>query len=54
MQPTTCQACSQPIVVHDAVNYGSMESGYRLLCGRCFNEAAASQLGLQGFEHVVF
>ena len=31
-----------------------MESGYRLLCGRCFNEAAASQLGLQRFEHVVF
>lgn len=54
MQPTTCQACSQPIVAHDAVNYGSMESGYRLLCGRCFNEAAASKLGLQGFEHVAF
>jgi hypothetical protein len=36
------------------VNYGSMESGYRQLCGRCFNEAAASQLGLQGFEHVGF
>ena len=31
-----------------------MEGGYRQLCGRCFNEAAASRLGLQGFKHVVF
>ena len=39
---------------HDVVNYGSMEDGYQRLCGRCFNEAAASRLGLQGFEHVAF
>lgn len=54
MQPITCDACRQPTVGHDVVNYGSMEGGYRQLCGRCFNEAAASRLGLQGFEHVVF
>ena len=54
MQPITCDACRQPALSHDVVNYGSMEGGYRQLCGRCFNEAAASRLGLQGFEHVVF
>ena len=54
MQPITCDACRQPTPAHDVVNYGSTEGGYRQLCGRCFNEAAASRLGLQGFEHVVF
>jgi len=54
MQPITCDACRQPTLAHDVVNYGSMEGGYKLLCGRCFNEAAASRLGLQGFEHVSF
>ena len=42
MQPITCDACRQPTPAHDVVNYGSMEGGYRQLCGRCFNEAAAS------------
>ena len=54
MPPITCDNCRQPTVAHDVVNYGSMAGGYRQLCGRCFNEAAASQLGLQGFEHVGF
>ena len=54
MQRIPCDACHQPTLAHDVVNYGSMERGYRRLCGRCFNEAAASRLGLHGFEHVVF
>ncbi len=54
MQPIICDACRQPTVAHDVVNYGSMEGGYRQLCGRCFNEAAADRLGLQRFEHVDF
>ena len=54
MQPITCDACRQPTVAHDVVNYGSMEGGYRPLCGRCFNEAAARRLGVQGFEQVRF
>lgn len=54
MQQITCDACRQPTVAHEVVNYGSMEGGYRQLCGRCFNEAAASRLGLHGFEHVGF
>lgn len=54
MKPTPCESCHQPIVAHEGVSYGSMEGGYRLLCSRCFNETAAKQLGLQGFEHVAF
>ena len=54
MEPIICDACCQPTVAHDVVNYGSMGGGYRQLCGRCFNEAAASRLGLQEFEHVSF
>lgn len=54
MPPITCDACRQPAADHDVVNYRSMEAGYQRLCGRCFNEAAADRLGLQGFEHVAF
>jgi hypothetical protein len=54
MQPITCDVCRQLALSHDVVNYGSTVGGYQQLCGRCFNEAAASRLGLQGFEHVVF
>ena len=49
MQPITCDACRLPTLAHAVVNYGSMEGGYRQLCDRCFNEAAANRLGLQGF-----
>ena len=52
MQPITCEACRQPTPAHDVVNYGSMEGGYRQLCGRCFNEAAASSLGPVSYTHL--
>ena len=54
MQSITCDACFQPALVYDVVNYGSIEGGYRQLCGRCFNEVAALRFGLPGFEHVDF
>ena len=54
MQPITCDACRQPTLAHDVVNYGSMEDGYRRLCTRCFNQAAANRLGLQRFEDAAF
>lgn len=54
MQLITCDACHQPAPAHDIVNYGSLEGGYRQLCGRCFNETTALHLGLLGFEHVNF
>lgn len=54
MRTTLCAACRQPAPDHTIVSYGSMETGYRELCSRCFNEAIASRLGLVGFEHVEF
>ncbi len=54
MQQITCEACRQLTAAHDVVNYGSIKGGYRQLCGRCFNAAAASRLGLTDFEHIGF
>ena len=54
MSNITCGACHRSTPGHDVVTYGSIKSGYRRLCGRCFNEVAASRLGLQGFNHVDF
>lgn len=54
MQTTVCASCGQPAPDHTIVHYGSIETGYRKLCGRCLNEAVASRLGLLGFEHVDF
>lgn len=54
MQQITCEACHQLTVAHDVVNYGSMEGGYRRLCGQCFNAAVASRLGQTEFEHISF
>ncbi|HUG22952.1 DUF7686 domain-containing protein [Piscinibacter sp.] len=54
MHQITCDACSQATPTYDIVNYGSMGNGYKQLCGRCFNAAAASLAGLKNFEHVRF
>src|SRR5438876_2618273 len=54
MQQITCDACSQATPAYDIINCGSMDNGYRQLCGRCFNAAAASLAGLKNFEHVRF
>lgn len=53
MTSTRCHACGQPIAGYDSVRFGSMELGYRDLCGRCFNEEVARTRGLE-FEHVQF
>ena len=37
----------------ESVHYGSVESGYRDLCNRCFNEEVAS-IGGANFSHVEF
>ncbi|HSV48125.1 MAG TPA: hypothetical protein VLJ58_20210 [Ramlibacter sp.] len=39
---------------YDIVNYGSIDAGYRQLCGRCFNTDVARLAGLDEFEHVRF
>jgi hypothetical protein len=47
-----CEACGTAVPGYDVVNYGSLEQGYRELCGRCFNAEVASALGLARFENV--
>ena len=47
-----CEACGTVVPAYDAVNYGSIEQGYRELCNRCFNAEVASALGLERFENV--
>lgn len=54
MQQISCEACGQNTPTYDIVNYGSMDGGYRQLCGNCFNATAAKLAGLKNFEHVRF
>ena len=51
---TRCTGCSQIVPSYDIVNVGSVEKGYRVLCGKCFNTEMAKLDGLHGFEHVTF
>ena len=48
-----CHTCHEPIAVADGISYGSIETGYRELCSRCFNEEVARAGGLD-FQHVQF
>jgi len=54
MQQISCDTCGQVTPAYDIVNSGSMDSGYRQLCGRCFNAQVAKLAGLKDFEHVRF
>ena len=51
--PVHCHTCHQVIAVADGVTYGSIETGTRELCSRCFNEEVAKKGGLD-FQHVQF
>ena len=53
MPAVLCHTCRAPIPPHDMIHYGSIETGYRDLCSRCFNEEVAREGGLN-FEHVRF
>jgi hypothetical protein len=54
-KPTSrsCDTCQRAIAVGDHVTYGSIESGYRELCSRCFNEEIARTNAI-AFQHVQF
>lgn len=54
MDTSTCASCKASTTPHDVVAYGSLEKGYRTLCGRCFNTLLATELGLHDFEHLAF
>lgn len=49
-----CSNCGRIVPSYDIVNYGSIEKGYRQLCGQCFNEQVAELDGLDAFQHVNF
>jgi hypothetical protein len=53
-QKTRCAGCGQIVPSYDIVNVGSVEKGYRALCGQCFNTEVAQLDGLARFEHVTF
>jgi hypothetical protein len=53
-QQIRCDGCRESAPSYDIVNYGSIERGYRRLCGRCFNTEVAKVAGLEGFEHAKF
>jgi hypothetical protein len=47
-----CEGCGQVTPNYDIVHYGSIDSGYRDLCGRCVNADIARRCGVEDFEHV--
>ncbi len=47
-----CEGCGEFTPGYDTVHYGSLDTGYRLLCTRCFNAEVASLHGLDDFENV--
>lgn len=49
-----CSACGQVTPNYDVVHVGSIEKGYRQLCGRCFNTEVAQLDGLDKFKHLNF
>jgi hypothetical protein len=48
-----CSACGLTVPSYDIVHYGSIEQGYKQLCGQCFNQEVARQAGMD-FEHAKF
>jgi hypothetical protein len=48
---TTCDACGESTPDYDIIHFGSIERGYRRLCGRCINTQMAEAAGLEGFQH---
>src|ERR1700676_141844 len=53
IRPLSCHTCGRAIAGFESVHYGSVESGYRDLCNRCFNEEVA-RTGEIDFAHVQF
>ena len=49
-----CEGCGQLVPDYDVINYGSMDRGYKELCGRCFNSEVAKLNELDGFENPAF
>lgn len=56
MTQVQCHACHARVASYDVIHFGSMETGYRDLCSRCFNEEVArtGQIELEqvGFQPI--
>jgi hypothetical protein len=56
MTQVQCHTCHACVASYDVIHFGSMETGYRDLCSRCFNEdvARTGQIELEqvGFEPI--
>jgi len=53
MTEVQCHTCHARVAGYDTIHFGSIETGYRDLCSRCFNEEVARRGQLE-FEHVGF
>lgn len=53
MTHVECRACHARVASYDAIHVGSMETGDRDLCSRCFN-GEMTRIGQLKFEHVSF
>lgn len=53
MSDWLCQTCGSRVAAYDMIRYGSIETGYRDFCSRCFNAEMARQGDLD-FDHVEF
>ncbi len=53
MNEVQCHTCHARVPGYATVRFGSIETGYRDLCNRCFNEEVARRGQLE-FEHVSF
>jgi len=53
-QQIHCANCGKLTPGYDIVNCGSIENGYRPLCGQCCNAEIARSDGLDKFEHMRF
>ncbi len=49
-----CDSCGQLTPAYNTVSYGSVERGYKELCGQCFNAEGARLGGLIEFEDAKF
>jgi hypothetical protein len=51
---THCVSCGRSVPDYDIINFGSVDTGYRQLCTKCFNTEVADSDGLDKFEHADF
>jgi hypothetical protein len=53
MTDIQCHTCRATVAGYDTIHYGSIETGYRDLCSRCFNTEMARSAQFE-FQHVGF